>query len=139
MIHIAKDYSIVFTMLSLPSNKLESISLETLLTKSAYLSIPFIDELRTRNLKSNQTDSEIIQNYLAGLETVEEFAQIIFRLALEDTKPEMLQKISSIPWLNAWAISLDASQWEADGLFEPKSEPRSLDRIQTQIWEAIGR
>ncbi len=104
-----------------------------------YLSIPFIDELRTRNLKSNQTESEIIQNYLAGLETVEELAQVIFRLALEDTQPEMLPKISSTPWLNAWAISLDASKWEADGLFEPKSTPRNLNRMQQQIWEAIGR
>ena len=104
-----------------------------------YLSIPFIDELRTRNLKSNQTESEIINNYLAGLETVEELAQVIFRLALEDTRPEMLPKVNSTPWLNAWAISLDASKWEADGLFEPKSTPRSLDRIQQQIWEAISK
>jgi len=104
-----------------------------------YLSIPFIDQLRTRNLRANQTESEIINNYLAGLETVEELAQVIFRLALEDTRPEMLPKISSIPWLNAWGISLDASKWQADGLFEPQSTPRSLDHIQQQIWEAIGR
>lgn len=104
-----------------------------------YLSIPFIDELRTRNLKSNQTESEIIQNYRAGLETVEELAQVIFRLAVEDTQPEMLATINSISWLNAWAISLDTSKWETDGLFEPKSEPRNLDRIQNQLWEAIGR
>lgn len=104
-----------------------------------YLSIPFIDELRTRNLKSNQTESEMIQNYLAGLETVEELAQVIFKLALEDTQPEMLSKINSTPWLNAWGISLDDSKWQADGLFEPKSTPRNLDRIQQQIWEAMGR
>ncbi|NER48413.1 MAG: FAD-dependent oxidoreductase, partial [Symploca sp. SIO1A3] len=104
-----------------------------------YLSIPFIDELRTRNLRANQTESEIINNDLAGLETVEELAQVIFRLALEDTRPDMLPKISSIPWLNAWGISLDVSKWQADGLFEPKSTPRSLDLIQQQIWEAIGR
>ncbi|NER26709.1 MAG: FAD-dependent oxidoreductase [Symploca sp. SIO1C4] len=104
-----------------------------------YLSIPFIDELRTRNLKSNQTESEIIQNYLTSLEIIEELAQVIFRLALEDTQPEMLPKISSTSWLNSWAISLDASKWEADGLFEPKSEPRNLDRIEKQTWEAIGR
>ncbi|NEO99445.1 MAG: NAD(P)/FAD-dependent oxidoreductase [Symploca sp. SIO2E9] len=106
-----------------------------------YLSIPFIDELRTRNLKSNQTESEIIQNYLTSLEIVEELAQVIFRLALEDTKPEMLPKIISTPWLNVWGISLDASKWEADGLFNSKSEPRNfnLERIEKQIWEAIGR
>ncbi len=64
---------------------------------------------------------------------------MIFRLAREDTQPERLTKINSTSWLNGWAISLDASKWDADGLFEPKSEPRNLDRIQNQIWEAIGR
>jgi hypothetical protein len=53
--------------------------------------------------------------------------------------PEMLAKVSSHSWLNAWAISLDASKWEADGLFNPKSEPRNLSTIKQQLWEAIGK
>lgn len=104
-----------------------------------YLAIPFIDELRTRNLKSNKPESEIIQDYLSSLKIVEEVAQVIFQLALEDTMPEMLPKVSSNSWLNAWAISLDPSKWEADGLFSPKSEPRNLNLIKQQLWEAIGK
>jgi flavin-dependent dehydrogenase len=104
-----------------------------------YLAIPFVDELRTRNLTSNKTESEIIQDYLISLNLLEEVAQVIFQLALEDTMPEMLPKIRSTSWLNAWAISLDASKWEADGLFEPKSNPRNLDPIKQQLWEAIGK
>ncbi|MFM7790896.1 MAG: hypothetical protein ACKO90_23195 [Microcystis panniformis] len=53
--------------------------------------------------------------------------------------PEMLPKVSSNSWLNAWAISLNASKWESDGLFAPKSEPRNLDLIKQQLWEAIGK
>ncbi|KYC42733.1 FAD-dependent oxidoreductase [Scytonema hofmannii PCC 7110] len=104
-----------------------------------YLAIPFVDELRSRNLKYNQTHSEIIENYVISLKLLEEVAQVMFHLALEDTMPEMLPKVSSHSWLNAWAISLDASKWEADGLFEPKSEPRKLNMIKQQLWEAIGK
>lgn len=104
-----------------------------------YLAIPFVDELRSRNLKYNQTESEIIEDYLSSLTLLEEVAQVMFHLALEDTMPEMLAKVSSHSWLNAWAISLDASKWEADGLFNPKSEPRNLSTIKQQLWEAIGK
>jgi hypothetical protein len=104
-----------------------------------YLAIPFVDELRTRNLKSNKPESEIIENYLISLKLLEEVAQVIFHLALEDTMPEMLSKVNSNSWLNAWAISLDVSKWEADGLFTPKSEPRNLNLIKQQLWEAIGK
>ncbi|MFN6572322.1 FAD-dependent oxidoreductase [Dendronalium sp. ChiSLP03b] len=104
-----------------------------------YLAIPFVNELRSRNLKYNQTQSEILENYFLSLKLLEEVAQIMFHLALEDTMPEMLPKVSSNSWLNAWAISLDASTWEADGLFEPKSEPRNLELVKQQLWEAIGK
>jgi flavin-dependent dehydrogenase len=104
-----------------------------------YLAIPFINELRSRSLKSDQTESEIIESYLSSLKLFEEVAQVIFQLALEDTMPEMLPKVNSNCWLNAWAISLDPSKWETDGLFSPKSEPRNLDMIKQQLWEAIGK
>jgi len=104
-----------------------------------YLAIPFVNELRTRNLQSNKTEAEIIAAYRASLELFEEFAQVIFQIALEDTRPELLPKINEHPWLNAWAISLDASKWEADGLFSPKSEPRDLEVIKQQFRGAMSR
>lgn len=66
-----------------------------------YLLIPFINELRTRNLKPNKTESEIIRNYLTSLDLIEELAQVIFQLAVEDTMPEQLSKINSTECLNA--------------------------------------
>jgi hypothetical protein len=104
-----------------------------------YLAIPFVNELRTRNLQSNKTESEIISAYQSSLKLFEEFAQVIFQLAIEDTMPEMLPKINSTSWLNAWAISLDSSKWENDGLFTPKTEPRNLTPIKQQLWDAIAR
>ncbi|XWK89436.1 MAG: FAD-dependent monooxygenase [Phormidium sp.] len=104
-----------------------------------YLAIPFIDELRTRNLKLNKTKSEIIQDYLTSLELIEEMAQVIFQLAVEDTMPEMLPKVIDNSWLNAWAISLDPNKWNADGLFAPQSNPRNLNIIKQQVWEAIDK
>ena len=104
-----------------------------------YLAIPFVNELRTQNLQSNKTEAEIIEAYLASLKLLEEFAQVIFQIALEDTSPELLTKINEHPWLNAWAISLDASKWETDGLFSPKNEPRNLHSIKKQYLEAINR
>ncbi|MEA5536735.1 FAD-dependent monooxygenase [Crocosphaera sp. XPORK-15E] len=104
-----------------------------------YLAIPFVNELRTRNLKSNKTESEIIDAYLSSLKLFEEFAQVIFQIAVEDTIPEMLPKITSNQWLNAWAVGIEPNKWQADGLFYPKSSPRNLDIIKQQLLEAMGR
>jgi len=102
-----------------------------------YLAIPFVRELRERNLKSNKTEQELIDDHISSLEILEELAQVIFLLALEDTMPEILSKLSSISWLNAWAISLDVSKWESDGLFRPKTKPRDLSRIRKEIRQVI--
>jgi hypothetical protein len=67
----------------------------------------------------------------------EEFAQVIFLLALEDTMPEKLAEFPSSVWLNAWAISLDDKRWETDGLFRPTSKPRDLSPIMKQIRQHI--
>jgi len=104
-----------------------------------YLSIPFIDELRTRNLQANKTESEIIQDFVMSLDLIEETAQVIFELAVEDTMPEKLATINSTGWINAWAISLDSHKWEIEELFYPKGQARNLDVVRHQLWKAMGR
>ena len=98
-----------------------------------YLEIPFVKELRSRNLKTDKTEQELIEDHLASIEMFEEFAQAIFLLALEDTMPEKLAEFPSSVWLNAWAISLNDKQWEVDGLFRPVSKPRDLRPLINQI------
>lgn len=98
-----------------------------------YLEIPFIQELRSRNLQANKTEQELIEDHLASIQMFEEFAQVIFLLALEDTMPEKLADFPTSIWLNAWAISLNEQQWSANGLFRPVSKARDLRPLMNQI------
>ncbi|NEP00059.1 MAG: FAD-dependent oxidoreductase [Symploca sp. SIO2E9] len=99
--------------------------------------LPFVKELHERNLKPNKTDREIRDDYVASLEILEEFAQVIFLLALEDTMPDQLALFPSTVWLNAWAISLDPDRWESDGLFKPQSQPRDFTRVMQPLRKSI--
>ncbi len=98
-----------------------------------YLQIPFVEELRSRNLKTNKTEQELIDDHIASMELFEELAQVIFLFALEDTMPEKLAEFPSSVWLNAYAISLDTKRWEIDGLFRPTSKPRNLRPMIEQL------
>ncbi|MFN6526360.1 NAD(P)/FAD-dependent oxidoreductase [Nostoc sp. ChiSLP03a] len=102
-----------------------------------HLSLPFLDELRTRNLQSNKTDEELISDEIANLEVCEEFAQVLFLLAIEDTMPEKLGMFPEGVWLNAWAIGLDVDKWEQDGLFQPQTQPRDLNRVMEPVRNRI--
>jgi flavin-dependent dehydrogenase len=98
-----------------------------------YLELPFVAELRSRNLQANKSEAELIEDHIASLEMLEEFAQVIFRLALEDINPELLADFPESAWLNAWAISLNENRWEIDGLFRPTTKPRDLRPMLAQI------
>jgi flavin-dependent dehydrogenase len=102
-----------------------------------HLAMPFLNEFRTRNLKFNKTDDEIIEDQVKNLEVFEELAQVLFLLALEDTMPDQLALLPSPVWLNAWAISLDINRWECDGLFKPRSQPRDLHRVMNPLRKRI--
>jgi hypothetical protein len=102
-----------------------------------YLDMPFIAELRSRNLQSHKTEQELIDDHIASLEMFEELAQVIFLLALADTMPEKLNDFPEDMWINAWAISLNPEKWEKDGLFRPNSQPRNLHPIKEQFQKVI--
>lgn len=102
-----------------------------------YLTIPFVRELRTRNLQTNKTEQELIDDHIASIERFEEFVQVMFRFAIEDTMPEKLAEFPPDLWVNAWAISLDPERWEADGLFRPKTQPRDLHPMMDQLRKKI--
>lgn len=94
-----------------------------------YLAIPFIRELRERNLQLDKPEEELIRDHATNIELFEELAQVIFIIAVADTMPEQLNRVLSAGWLNAWAIGLDPDKWEKDGLFNPKSSPRDIGHI----------
>lgn len=92
-----------------------------------YLAVPRMLELYHRNFQTNKTVEELVADHQNTLNCVEEFAQIIFLIALADTMPEMLTQLPSPLWLNAWGIGLDPRRWKLDKLFVPTSKPRPLD------------
>jgi hypothetical protein len=98
-----------------------------------FLQIPFLQDIRVRNLQPGKTSEEIIADQIANMERLEELAQVLFLVALEDTMPECLERFSSPVWLNAWRISLNENIWERSGLFQPVSPPRDLSSLQEQI------
>jgi hypothetical protein len=98
-----------------------------------YLSIPFLLEARTRNLRTGKSTEELVADHRKNMETIEQLAQILFLLAVEDTMPERLAGLPEPLWLNAWAISLDPSKWEEDGLFAPTTPRRDLRPMLNQV------
>jgi len=98
-----------------------------------YLKIPFLYDLRLRNLSSGKSVEELVKDAMANMKTLEELAQVLFLLAVEDVMPECIDQFAPPVWLNAWSISLDPDRWQAERLFEPGSEPRDLSGIREQI------
>ena len=76
---------------------------------------------------------ELLADHQQNMATVEELAQVLFLIAVEDVMPQELHRFPHDTWLNAWHVGLDPERWEADGLFAPKSAPRDLSPIREQI------
>jgi flavin-dependent dehydrogenase len=98
-----------------------------------YLSLDFLSAYRSRNLRSGKEMPELLEDARQNMATVEELAQVLFLIAVEDVMPEQLHRFPKDTWLNAWHVGLDPARWEADGLFAPKSAPRDLSPIREQI------
>lgn len=91
-----------------------------------YDDLPTLAQLFVENLPapSPRPFDDVLKRVRAGQDRIEELAQVIFYLALQDAFPDLLPKVRSAGWLNVAAISLDPSRWEDDGLFKPRSRPR---------------
>jgi flavin-dependent dehydrogenase len=98
-----------------------------------YLKIPFIYDLRLRNLRSGKSVEELVQDAMANIKTLEELAQVLFLLAVEDVMPAYMNQFAPPVWLNAWSVSLNPERWQAERLFAPDSEPRDLSHIREQV------
>jgi flavin-dependent dehydrogenase len=88
-----------------------------------FLEIPHLRAMRRRNMRTGKSRDELLRDHAANLDALEELAQALFLLAVEDVFPEHLARFQGDVWLNAWAVSLKPGCWEADGLFEPPSKP----------------
>jgi hypothetical protein len=98
-----------------------------------YLKIPFIKEHYDRCLQKDKSIEQLIEDYTASFQKIEEFVQVLFYMILEDCMPEELKKIETPFWINPIAVSLSADLWERDGLFAAKGPPRDFSDIDRQI------
>lgn len=98
-----------------------------------YLTLDFLKDLRARNLQTEKTLAALLADQKENMERFEELAQVLFLLAIEDVMPECLEQFQKPIWLNAWRISLNPARWEADGLFQPRNEPRDFSEMRRQM------
>jgi flavin-dependent dehydrogenase len=96
--------------------------------------LPTLTHLFLLNLPPKNADFDVIVEHLyQSIDRMEEFAQVIFFMAVEDIMPEKMALFGEKRWINIEAISLDSNRWQEDGLFEPYSEPRDLGPLEAEI------
>jgi flavin-dependent dehydrogenase len=98
-----------------------------------YLSIPSLLRVHERNLRDDRSLEEVLAGQAEDMRWLEELAQVLFRIALEDTQPERLADLPDPLWVNAWGVNLDPERWEKTRLFHPDSEPRDLEPLRREI------
>lgn len=100
-----------------------------------YLSMPWLSEHRLANLRRIDDLDELARQHETNQHTFEELAQAILLIAVEDTHPEKLDELRSVPWLNAWKLVLSPEKWESRDMFSPETEPRDFSRIHREVRE----
>lgn len=98
-----------------------------------YYAIPFVREIYDRCLHPGKTRDELVADHRFVMTRLEEFAQVIFAIAIADALPDHARRLPDPLWLDAWAIGLDPTRWEDDGLFRPASPARPLEPMLSQI------
>lgn len=88
-----------------------------------YFELPFIKQTRLRHVQASCDGPELLDKFRIGTQTMEELAQAIFLLAVEDVLPEHFEEVRSRGWLNSSAMSLQPECWEKAGLFRPRTAP----------------
>jgi len=86
-----------------------------------------IQQLLHLDMAARRTMEQFLQVARLNLDRLEEIAQILFWQAVEECLPEHMPKDRrSLPWINAWRMSLAPERWQTDGLYYPFTAPRSL-------------
>jgi flavin-dependent dehydrogenase len=93
-------------------------------THADYTRMRFIQLLHL-DMAARRNTEQCLEMMRKNLNCMEELAQTLFWQAVEECLPEHMPKNRrSLPWVNAWGISLSPDQWEVDGLYAPPTAPR---------------
>jgi len=87
-----------------------------------YSQVPGVDDLYRRSLRSGRDRQELLEDFRLTRDYLEDLALALFRVAVEDTLPDHLERLPPDRRLNAWAVGLDPERWEEDGLFDAPSD-----------------
>ncbi|MFZ6012641.1 MAG: NAD(P)/FAD-dependent oxidoreductase [Bacteroidota bacterium] len=86
-----------------------------------YLSIPFLKEIYARNLYSGKPVDELVGDYKKNLVILEELAQTIYVMALEDAMPDKLALMDRTRKFNPQIFNLKLEPWnDLKNLYEDK-------------------
>jgi len=102
-----------------------------------YFEVDEIRLMRDRNLQSNKSTEELIEDQKLNMALMEELAIVLFRIAVKDVLPEHYDRVANT-WINPSSISLDPSTWEERGLFKPTSEPRDLSHLEEPLYRLFN-
>ena len=96
--------------------------------------LPTLIDLHKRTLPPINSDFGWLLRFVReAASRIEELAQVIFFLAVEDVLPREAARFAQKPWINIEAISLEPERWEADGLFRPTTRPRDIGLLDGEI------
>lgn len=98
-----------------------------------YLSLSFLREMYRRNVACYDDFDQVVANYQATMQKIEEIIQVIFLLALRDVMPEAIAHLPNPLWLNPLGISLELARWQSDGLFRPTTATRDFSELRSEI------
>jgi 2-polyprenyl-6-methoxyphenol hydroxylase-like FAD-dependent oxidoreductase len=98
-----------------------------------YSQVPGVDELYHRSLRSGRDRQTLLDDFRRTADYLEDLALALFRVAVEDTLPDQLHRLPPGRRLNAWAVGLDPTRWEEDGLFAPPSGEGPVEPMQSGI------
>lgn len=103
------------------------------LTRMRLLQLLHLDLAVHRNME------DFLQIAKLNLDRLEELAQILFWQAVEECHPaHMPQERGSLPWINAWRITLVPNRWKADGLYDPFTASRPLRSMRGTLAGVFG-
>ena len=100
--------------------------------------LPTLATIFQKNLPPKKDNfSDALAGIRYSIDKIEEFANLLFFMAIEELYPDEFAKIE-VKWVDITKISLDKNKWNQDGLFEQKSTPRDLQDIQEEISSALN-
>lgn len=98
-----------------------------------YLKVTWLADMRLANLRKLESTEALEIQYKSNLELFEGLLQAFFLLAVEDLYPDEMSRMRGVDGFNIQRLTLDRSQWDSCGVFEPKKTTGEFRRLYEQV------